>query len=274
LQITFRKLSSLIFNLRLINTFTPKSIIVYLNLMNSSQTPFEQIIRSRRSMRKYDQNEPYDKEIVKKSLELALLSPSSSNMQLWEFYRIISPEAKEKIAHFCLDQSTAKTAGELVVIVARPDYVKRSIKLNLDLVNDPTSFEKESHRERRRKYYTELMPMFYSRDFLFILSLLKKLFVTLIGLKRPIVREVTVVNKKVTIHKSIALAAQTFMLAVKSYGYDTCPMEGYDSKRIKKFLKLPCQAEINMVISVGKGLPEGILYPQKRYDYNVIVKEV
>ena len=242
--------------------------------MNSYQTPFEQIVRSRRSMRKYDQVEPYDKEIVRKSLELAILSPSSSNMQLWEFYRIVSPEAKAKIAHYCLDQNTASSAGELVVFVARPDFVKRSIKLNLELVNDPNSFEKESHREKRRAYYSKTMPLFYSRDFLFIFSLLKKLLVTLIGFKRPIVREVTVVNKKVTIHKSIALAAQTFMLAVKSYGYDTCPMEGVDSKRIKRFLKLPSQAEINMVISVGKGLPEGILYPQKRYDYDVVVKEV
>jgi nitroreductase len=242
--------------------------------MNTNQTPFEQIVRSRRSMRKYDQSEPYDKEIVRKSLELALLSPSSSNMQLWEFYRIISPEAKEKMAYFCLDQSTAKTAAELVVIVARPDFVKRSIKLNLELVNDPNSFEKESHRERRITYYSKVMPLFYSRDFLFILSAIKKIIVFVIGIKRPIVREVTVVNKKVTIHKSIALAAQTFMLAVKSYGYDTCPMEGVDSKRIKKFLKLPNQAEINMVISVGKGTPEGILYPQKRYDYDVVVKEV
>ena len=242
--------------------------------MTTNESAFEQIVRSRRSMRKYDQNVPYDKEIVKKSLELAILSPNSSNMQLWEFYRITSPEAKEKIAHYCLDQSTAKTAGELVVFVARPDHVKRSIKHNLELVNSEESFEKKSHRDRRRMYYSKIMPLFYSRDFLFLLSLLKKLIVTIIGLKRPIVREVTVVNKKVTIHKSIALAAQTFMLAVKSYGYDTCPMEGVDTKRIKKYLKLPCTAEINMVISVGKGLPEGIWYPQARYEYNVVVKEI
>ena len=239
-----------------------------------NQTPFEQLVHSRRSMRKYDETEKYNPEIVKKSLELAILSPNSSNMQLWEFYRVTSTEAKAKIAHYCLDQNTAKTAGELVVFVARPDNVKRSLKHNLDLVNDKESFEKESHRERRRAYYEKMMPIFYTRDFMFILSLLKKLYVTIVGIKQPTVREVTVIDKKVTIHKSIALAAQTFMLAVKSYGYDTCPMEGVDSKRIKKYLNLPKQAQINMVISVGKGLDEGIWYPQKRYDYDVVVKEV
>lgn len=242
--------------------------------MSINESDFEKIVRSRRSMRKYDPQENYNKDIVKKSLELAILSPNSSNMQLWEFYRIISPQAKEKMAHYCLDQGTARTANELVVFVARPDHVKRSINHNLDLVNDKNSFEKEEFREKRRLYYGKVMPLFYSRDFLFILSALKKLLVTLIGFKRPIVREVTSVNKKVTIHKSIALAAQTFMLAVKSYGYDTCPMEGVDSKRIKKLLKLPRRAEINMVISVGKGLEEGIWYPQKRYDYDLVVKEI
>jgi len=242
--------------------------------MDLLQTPFEEVVRLRRSIRVYDQFEEYDANVVKKSLELALLSPNSSNMQLWEFYRITSPEAKLKMAYFCLDQSAAKTARELVVFVARPDKYKKSIQFNLDLVNDKNSFEKEKIRERRRTYYSKAMPLFYTPDFLFILSLLKKLFVTIVGFKKPMVREVTSINKKVTIHKSVGLAAQTFMLAVKSYGYDTCPMEGYDSKRIKKFLKLPRAAEINMVISVGKGTSDGIFYPQARYTYNEVVKEI
>jgi len=239
-----------------------------------SNDVFEQIVHSRRSMRNYDTDEAYDRDIVKKSLELAILSPNSSNMQLWEFYRIISTEAKQKIAHYCLDQNTAITASELVIFVARPDYVKRSLKFNLDLINDSSSFEKESHRAKRRDYYKKIMPLFYAKDFLFIKSILKKLYVTLIGLKKPVVREVSVIDKKVTIHKSIALAAQTFMLAVKSYGYDTCPMEGIDSKRIKKYLKLSKHTEINMVISVGKGTKEGIWYPQRRFDYNTVVKTI
>jgi nitroreductase len=240
----------------------------------SEFSEFEKIVRSRRSVRKYEQNEDYNPDIVKKSIELAILSPNSSNMQLWEFYRIKSPEAKEKIAHYCLDQSAAKTAGELVVFVARPDKVRKSIKFNLDLINDTDSFEKESHRKRRREYYTKAMPLFYARDFLFIFSLLKKLLVFFVGLKRPIVREVTVIDKKVTIHKSIALAAQTFMLSVKSQGYDTCPLEGFDSKQIKKYLKLPKRAQINMVVTVGKSAPDGVWYPQRRYDYNEVVKEI
>ncbi len=242
--------------------------------MSSTQTEFENIVRSRRSMRRFDQEEPYDEDIVKKSIELAILSPNSSNMQLWQFVRVRSKEALKTMNEYCLNQGPSKSARELVVVVARPDLASRSIKHNLDLVNDPKSFEKEEFRERRRVYYGKIMPMYYSGDFLFILSFFKKLLVSVIGLFRPIVREVTAINKKVTIHKSVALAAQTFMLAVKSYGYDTCPMEGVDSARIKKYLGLPRKAEINMVIAVGKGVPEGIWYPQTRLPYDMVVKEV
>jgi len=52
-------------------------------------------------------------------------------------------------------------------------------------------------------------------------------------------------------HKSCALAAQTFMLAMAEQGYDTCPIEGLDSRRMKRLLNLPSGAEINMAISCG-----------------------
>lgn len=237
---------------------------------------FDEVVRSRRSVRIYDSAAKYNPDIVKRSLERAILSPNSSNMQLWEFYRVISPQAKKKIAEFCLGQKAATTAQELVVFVARPDKHKISAKRNLQQVDDPANTQESARsKELRRTYYSKVMPFFYSSDFLFIFSAIKKFMFFLIGLTRPIVREVSVHDKHVTIHKSVALAAQTFMLSVKAEGYDTCPMEGFDSKRIKKFLHLPRKAQINMVISVGKGkYPQGIFYPTWRYSYDEVVKEV
>ena len=34
-------------------------------------------------------------------------------------------------------------------------------------------------------------------------------------------------------------------------GYDTCPLEGFDSARVKKVLGLPCAARVNMIVSCG-----------------------
>ena len=41
------------------------------------------------------------------------------------------------------------------------------------------------------------------------------------------------------------------MIAMANEGYDTCPMEGFDSRRMKRILNLPYGAEINMVVSCG-----------------------
>jgi nitroreductase len=41
-------------------------------------------------------------------------------------------------------------------------------------------------------------------------------------------------------------------------------MEGFDEKRVKKQLKLPRGAEINMIIAVGLGTEEGVWGPRFR----------
>jgi len=242
--------------------------------MTPEAEAFNKIVNERRSIRKYDQSVPYDKSIVERSLQRAILSPNSSNMQLWEFYRVTSDAAKKELAYYCMDQLPATTARELVVFVARPDHYKKSIAHNLELVNHPDNTEKESRKEKRRMYYGKMMPAFYAFDFLFLFSLLKKLFVTITGISKPSIREVTSIDKKVTIHKSVGLAAETFMLSVKAEGYDTCPMEGVDSKRIKKMLGLPRRAQINMVVSVGPQADDGVFYPRIRYPYDEVVKEL
>ena len=60
---------------------------------------FEEVIHYRRSVRKYKQI-PVDSDKVKHCLELAVLAPNSSNMQLWEFYHVVNPELLKKLADF------------------------------------------------------------------------------------------------------------------------------------------------------------------------------
>mgnify|MGYP000978742693 CR=1 FL=1 len=93
----------------------------------------DKIINHRRSVRIYDENAPYDTEIVKDCIKRATLAPNSSNMQLWEFYKISNPEIKKKLAEYCMNQSAARTANELVVVVTRKDLWRKRAKFNLDI---------------------------------------------------------------------------------------------------------------------------------------------
>ena len=92
----------------------------------------------------------------------------------------------------------------------------------------------------------------------------------IIGLFRPIYRQVTNSDMRVVAHKSSALAAQNFMLSMTSKGYDTCPMEGFDSLRVKRILSLPYSSEINMVISCGIRDDKGVYGKQIRVPFDDI----
>jgi nitroreductase len=87
--------------------------------MNHNAIVFDEIVTARRSVRIYDENADWDESAVTRSLERALLAPNSSNLQLWEFYRVASPDKKAMLAKFCLGQNAAKTAKELIVVVTR-----------------------------------------------------------------------------------------------------------------------------------------------------------
>ena len=108
-----------------------------------------------------------------------------------------------------------------------------------------------------------------------IFGFLKKLYVSFVGLYRVIPREPTSFNDmKVWSQKTTALACQNFMLSMRAYGFDTCPMEGFDSFRLKRILKLPNKAQICMVIGAGKRDPNGVYGKQFRFDNKLFIKEV
>ncbi|WP_080904430.1 nitroreductase family protein [Parabacteroides sp. Marseille-P3160] len=215
----------------------------------------EEILNYRRSVRVYDKEKQIDTDKVRHCIELATLAPNSSNMQLWEFYHITTPELLNKMATACLDQTAVSTASQLVVFVTRRDLYRKRAKAIFEF--EEGNIQRNSPKERQEKrikdrklYYGKLIPFLYAR-FFGILGLFRKLIVSIIGIFHPIVRQVSEGDIRVVVHKTCGLAAQTFMIAMANEGYDTCPLEGFDSKQVKKLLKLPYGAEVNMVIPCG-----------------------
>jgi nitroreductase len=233
----------------------------------------EEIIHFRRSVRHY-KDLPIDSEKVKHCLELATLAPNSSNMQLWAFYHITQPDILKELAAACLNQKAATTAQQMVVFVTRQDLYRKRAKevMELETQNIQRHSPKEKQEKRiksRQLYYGKVMPFLYSR-FFGILGIFRKIIVTVVGLFRPIPHQVTENDMRVVVHKTCALAAQTFMLAMANEGYDTCPMEGFDSRKVKRILHLPVGAEINMVISCGIRDERGVWGERMRIPFDEV----
>lgn len=232
----------------------------------------------RRAVRNFDPAQPLDDAVVRQCIEMAHLAPTSSNMQLWEAIHVTDKDVMARLAHACLDQKTATTAQQMVVFVARQDlhrqHAKEVLQLTIDNIRATSPEDRQAHRIKlQTDYYNKVMPLFYTR-FFGLLGCFRKLLSVLIGLFRPIVWEVSEAESRITTHKSCALVVQTFMLAMAEAGYDTCPLEGYDSRHIRRILGLPRGAEVNMLITCGKRLPDGLWGNRVRLPFEQFYRKV
>jgi nitroreductase len=234
---------------------------------------FEEIVHLRRSNRVFDANVEVPDEVIRKSLELALLSPNSSNMQLWEFYWIKSKTELEKYVPLCLNQRAAKTAKQLVVFVTRRDKWRERAKWNLKKIEEGIIGEPSRLQKSSLNYYGKLMPLIYSNDPFGFMTLVRKSISFFMGFRKPFYRAGGLAKQRIVVHKSCALAAQTFMLSIAAEGFDSCPLEGFDELRVKKALGLPRGAEICMIVAVGKGTEEGIYGPRFRVPKEEVIFE-
>lgn len=242
-------------------------------LPQTTHIEFVKVVEARRSIRVFDPT-PIPEDIVRECLRLALLAPNSSNLQPWEFFWVRSQEKKEDLIAACLSQPAASTAAELIVCVARTDTWRENRRRMLAF------FEEQRAKGVRvpkgaTDYYEKIVPMAYTQGYFGTIGLLKKLVLFVMGFFKPTPREPAgLADLRVWAVKSASLAAENLMLAFRAFGYDTCPMEGMDSKRVKRVIGAGRGSEVVMVISAGKRRPEGVYGPQVRFDSKFFVKEI
>lgn len=229
---------------------------------------FRECVEARRSVRKYTAEKIPD-HIVHDCLDLALLAPNSSNLQTWEFYRIKDQTIWDKIVYACFSQPAAKTSAEMIVCVARADHWRAHCKIMLEeLYKMPVKPPRSAVL-----YYKTLAPFVYTIGPMSILTPFKWLFNTVAGLFKVVPREPVSRSQLDTwAIKSCALACENLMLAFRSHGYDSCPMEGFDSVKVKRAIGLPRRAKIVKIISAGKRESGGIYGPRIRFNRDRFIK--
>jgi nitroreductase len=236
----------------------------------NNPTEFKKLVKARRSVRKFDGN-PIPDALSMDVLNSGLLAPNSSNLQTWEFIRVKDKSVIEKLAVACFSQSAARTASELIVCIARTDKALEHCKLMLE------EFKKMPVETPKAAlaYYGKLAPFVYNTGPLSIYAPFKWLFFSIAGLFKVVPREpLGFTDVKIWAVKSCALACENIMLGYRSYGYDTCPMEGFDSVRVKKILDLNSHQHVVMIIAAGKALPGGIYGPQLRFNEEKFIKTI
>jgi nitroreductase len=115
-------------------------------------------------------------------------------------------------------------------------------------------------------FYKKTAPFQYDQGWMGWRGFVKRTMVRLLGYKRPVMRDPnSLMQMRLWAVKSTALAAQNLMLAFQSHGYSTCPMEGFDEKRLRKVLPLPKGAIAIMLLAVGLPGMKAVRHPRLRF---------
>ncbi|HTZ72564.1 MAG TPA: nitroreductase family protein [Candidatus Aquilonibacter sp.] len=219
-------------------------------------------IKQRRAIKVFDPV-PVPESVRRQVLAAACLAPSSFNIQPYRFYWVESPEKRDAAAKLCYGQSPAATASALIVCVADIGSWNATAWDHIAWMRT-AGFSPEKIAESETK--ARLVKWFFIQGWFNVLggvkwAILRTLHIWKIVGVAPYTRQG--LFKWAT--KSASLACQNLMIAAESLGFNTCPMEGFDSLRLSKFLGLSRRHhEIIMVIALGKKSTQHVDHPQWR----------
>ena len=171
-------------------------------------------IKQRRAVKNFDPEHIMSREEINQLMALARLSPTAYNQQNYRFVLVSNPELRKKIRAAAWDQAQVTDASLLIVICA-----------------DLKAWEKNPIR------YWENAPVEVQN---YMQSAIDNYYRN----REQVQRDEAM--------RSSGIAAQTIMLAAKSMGYDSCPMDGFDFDTVAELINLPEDHAIAMFVVVGK----------------------
>lgn len=171
-------------------------------------------IESRRAIKNFDPSHRMTDEEISKLLSASVLSPTAFNIQHWRFVLVKDIAIREQIRAASWMQPQITEASLFMVVCA-----------------DLNAWEKQPERYWRnaaadvRERIVGAIGGYYSG-------------------RAQVQRDEAM--------RSCGIAAQTLMLAAKSMGYDSCPMDLSDFDEVAKIIHLPEDHVIAMFIAIGK----------------------
>lgn len=202
-------------------------------------------------------------EMREQILHAARQAPSSFNVQPYRIYWIGSAATRAVVARLCLGQKPAETASALIVAVADIGSMSATTEAQLAWMRR-NHFAEGKIRDYQRT--AKIGRILFMPGPLNLFAALKWALFWLLNLSKvmgmpPLFRHD--LFKWAT--KGTSLACENLMIAAEALGLNTCPMEGFDGRRLSQYLGLTSRShEIVMVIAIGKKSHAYIEPPQWR----------
>ena len=160
---------------------------------------FSKIVLQRFSVKSYDSEKAISDAELKELFDEVVLSPSSFNLQHWNFIAVKNPAVKKQLREAAWGQAQMEDSSVAVLVCGK-----------LDAYKDAPVIYKEAPEDIQKK----VLPMiqnFYEDN-------------------SQLQRDEAI--------RSASLAAMTLMYGAVNHGWGTCPMIGFDPEAVTKILKL------------------------------------
>ena len=208
-------------------------------------------IIQRRAVKVFEPAE-ISKELREQILNAARHAPSSFNTQPYRFYWVESAKEKVAVAKLCLGQKPAETASALLVAVADIGSLTATSRGQLEWMRSRSEFSEAKIRDYERTAKIGRI-LFMPGQFGIFAAVKWGMFWLLNVWKVMGMPPLSRPDLFKWATKSASLACQNLMIAAEALGINTCPMEGFDGRRLAKYLGLSARHhEIVMVIAIGK----------------------
>jgi len=210
--------------------------------------PFSEIVQNRYSNTHYARKSVC-RTILNDLLRLTQRAPSSFNTQPFKLIVLQDPALRNKVAtHAMLGANGDRVRNAPVTVVFAADLesgrlMPRVVELFRQTGTFPEGFLKKV------PFFATLFSTGYRFSLLrWCLYWGKRVAMNVVGVFKAVPR---FERPETWAAKNTMLAAMTFMLAASSHGLTTCPMEGFDARRLRRLLKVPSRYEVPVVICVG-----------------------
>ena len=166
---------------------------------------FEKIVMERYAAKVFDGKKVSDAKL-NRLLGMIRNAPSSFNIQPWKIIIVHDAETKEKLAPISWNQPQIKSCSHLLVFCADKD-----IKGNINMLEN--LMISAGAKPEGIKSYVDMM--------------------------RNFEKNLNEEQKLAWAQRQLYLALGNALNGAKSLGFDSCPMEGFDSSEYAKILSLP-----------------------------------
>lgn len=173
-------------------------------------------IVTRRSARRFDPEHVMPAAEIRWLMDHVLLSPTAFNIQNWRFVAVQDAELRTEIRKAAWGQKQVTDASLLLVFC-------------MDL---------KSWAKAPERYW---------------INAPARVSEVMVGEIKHFYRDDEQLQRDEGM-RSCGMAAQTAMLAAQAMGYDSCPMDGFDFKRVGHLINLPPDHRICMMLCIGKSI--------------------